>query len=833
MKKILKYILAFFIPIILILIILKIKGIYPFGEFTPRLYDSYHQYTSFFLSYKDFSFYSLGTGLGFNFYGTATYYLLSPLNILFLFSNIFNIDLIFTIIYLTKIGLASLFMTILLNKVAKNKASLLFGIAYGLSGFIVTYYYNIMWHDSVYMLPLVILGLNRLIDKDKPIMYLITLSLTIIFNFYTGYMVCIFSLLFFIFRFINLEKGKRKKALINFIIFSLLAGLISSVVLLPAFYSLLMGKASGYLRSDWTKYSGINSNSYQLLYKLAPGTYTNGDQVNGPMLIYSTLFCMVMFILTIFNKKYSIKYKISLVIFCIIFILSFTFNVLDYAWQFFQRPVWWNNRYAFIFSFFLIYFAYQNYVDKETIKPEKSFYILTIISTLTFLTISFYYAFEELSSTSTKIFTIIMFAISVLFTFSYFYYYNVAIFKKYILSLVIIELCVNTFFTFSANMSHREVSSLKIYNTNMTETIKKIPNRNNYRAEMIDKHVYNDGLIYGYNGINYFNSVRNQNYVNFCENIIKIKVDSHCSTSLNYFDPILLNLFNIKYIIGNDQNYYDVYTKYNNNYIYETPFDSSYGYLVSDKTKKLKLSSSDDKFANLTKILNTMIDEKNIYYKYIDLFDHDYTITNGELKEGTIYANNPKNVVIVTTTFTSKEDQIIAPKTSTSFNKDIIITINDDSYTTNGSYYLAKKGDKVSISVSYDSRKNSIKTYQFYSMNLKTLNDAINKLDSNKLELKNNSKHLIEGTLNVKDNKTLFLSLPYEKGFIIKVDGKKTNYYKILNSFVAIDLEEGNHTITIDYVSDGFNAGLLLTSLGIITSTILLITKKCYNKREW
>ena len=833
MKKILKYLLAFFIPIIIVLIILKIKDIYPLGKYTPRLYDSFHQYTSFFLAYKNFSFYSLKTGLGFNLYGTATYYLLSPLNILFIFSNIFNIDLIFTIIYLIKIGLASLFMMILLNNTTKHKSSLLFGIIYGLSGFIITYYYNIMWHDSVYMLPLVILGLNRLINKDKPLLYLITLSLTIIFNYYTGYMVCIFALLFFIFSVINLEKEKRKKAIINFIVYSLLAGLISSVVLLPAFYSLLMGKASGYLRNDYTKYSGINKNVYLFFYKLAPGTYINGNQANGPMIIYSTLFSFVLFILTIFNKKYDLKYKLSLVIFFLVFLLSFTFNLFDYAWQFFQRPVWWNNRYAFIFSFFIIYFAYQNYVNKNAIDTKNNiYYPLTIISTLALFTVSFYEAYITIGTSSTRVFIIIMFAISILFTFSYFYYYNVTVFKKYILSLVILELCLNTFFAFHNNTSHREVESLKVYNTNMTKIIDKIPNKELYRAELIDKHVYNDGLIYGYNGINYFNSVRNQNYVNFCENIVELKVDSHCSTTLNYFDPILFNLFNIKYLVGNDQNYYHVYTKYNNTYIYETDFDSSYGYLVNSNIKSLKLSNKDDKFTNLTKILNTMINENNIYYKELNLLDYDYQIDNGYYKDNHIYPNNDKNAITVTATFISKEDQLIVPKSPTSFNKNIIIKINDQSYITNGSYYLAKKGDLVSISVSYDSKKNTLNTFPFYTMNLKVLNDAINKLDTNKLVLTKNASHLIEGTVNVSNNKTLFLSLPYEKGFIIKVDGKITSYQKILDSFVAIDLEAGNHTITIDYVSQGFNMGLLLTSIGLITSSILLITKKCYNKHE-
>ena len=216
MKKVFHYIIAFIIPIVIIAAFFMVNKIAPFGTHPVRMYDSYYQYTGFLLNLKNFDFYSLKVGLGFNYFATATYYLLSPFNFLFLFSNIKNIDIFYTIVILLKLGLASVTMSILLNYKAYNKASLLFGIIYSMSGFMITYYYNIMWIDGIIMLPLVILGLKRLIFENKPFLYLLILTITIITNFYIGYMIAIMTTLFFIYLLINSDKINRKKVIINF-----------------------------------------------------------------------------------------------------------------------------------------------------------------------------------------------------------------------------------------------------------------------------------------------------------------------------------------------------------------------------------------------------------------------------------------------------------------------------------------------------------------------------------------------------------------------------------------------------------------------------------------
>ena len=827
MKKVIHYILAFIIPVTIITLIFAINRIAPFGTHPIRMYDSYYQYTGFLLNLKDFNFYSLKVGLGFNYYATAAYYLLSPFNILFLFSSIKNFDIFYMIVILLKLGLASVTMSILLNYKNYNKASLLFGIIYSMSGFMVTYYYNIMWFDGIILLPLVILGLKRLVNENKPLLYLIFLTLTLITNFYIAYMIAIMTTLFFIYLIVNCEKEKRKKAIINFIIYSLLSGLISSVVLLPAFFGLLMGKASGYKRHDFTRYDGINNNIKLFFYKLCPGTYYHGDQNNaGPMIIYSSLYIFVLFVLIIFNPKYSFKYKVSTFIFFMIFFLSFAFRFFDYAWQLFQRPVWFNSRYAFNFSFFLIYVAYDNYLNKEHIKTKDNNYAYLMLLTIIIFISSFVIRIMDINNHSQIIINIIVGVISILLLFSYFLFINKKKFNYYVLMLIVIELCVNGLLTIRHNVSPKNLTTINRYTDSLIEVIDKVPNKENYRMELTVPQTSNDGLVYNYNGVNYFNSIRNQNYVDFAEYIVEFNVNSHCNTKINYYDPLILELLNIKYLVGTT-NYYQTIDSHQGKKIYDTTFESSYGYLVSNKIKDLKLNKDDLKAYKISDIINTMIGENNVYYHDIDYQKSSTKLENVEIVDNKFKLIDSKKEAYIKLKFMVNENTLFTAHKE--YRGVINVKVNGKAI---GDIYLypLAKNDLVEIEVKHKANQ-KIELLQMHLIDIKNTNHAIETMNKHKLELTKGDS-LINGTVDVKNDETLFLSLPYEKGFVIKVDGKKVPYYKVLDAFVGVDIKEGKHTISIDYVSEGFNIGLVLSISGIILSTTALILNKCYNKKE-
>lgn len=93
-----------------------------------------------------------------------------------------------------------------------------------------------MWLDSVVLLPLIVLGLERLVKEHKGLLYTITLGLAILSNYYIAIMICISMVIYFFVLIISENLGNKKnymKSIFCFIGYSLLAGGVASVLLLP------------------------------------------------------------------------------------------------------------------------------------------------------------------------------------------------------------------------------------------------------------------------------------------------------------------------------------------------------------------------------------------------------------------------------------------------------------------------------------------------------------------------------------------------------------------------------------------------------------------------
>lgn len=68
---------------------------------------------------------------------------------------------------------------------------------------------NPMWLDGVFLLPLIILGVEYLVDDGRKLNFIIPLAIMFISNFYIGYIVGIFTFLYFVF---YIFSGRKKSA---------------------------------------------------------------------------------------------------------------------------------------------------------------------------------------------------------------------------------------------------------------------------------------------------------------------------------------------------------------------------------------------------------------------------------------------------------------------------------------------------------------------------------------------------------------------------------------------------------------------------------------------
>ena len=107
-----------------------------------------------------------------------------------------------------------------------------------------------------------------------------------------------------------------------------------------------------------------------------------------------------------------------------------------------------------------------------------------------------------------------------------------------------------------------------------------------------------------------------------------------------------------------------------------------------------------------------------------------------------------------------------------------------------------------------------VNSFEIYTIDVEKIKEfSATKIN---LEIKENTGSKIVGEIEVPNSATLFTSIPYEKGWTVKVDGKKVKNYEVLDTFLAIDLEEGYHIITFEYHIYGLKIGILISIISFI-----------------
>lgn len=364
-KKVVLYLLSFLVPLIALIGIFMRMKVYPFGENMYLPVDAYGQYVNYLQYFREVFLgdnsiiYSLGKSIGGEMLGLFAYYLMSPYNFITLFFRKGNISLAFDIILILKIASTSVGFTYYLNRRKKaNFANLIFAFMYSLSSYVITYGYNIMWLDAVILLPIVIAGLDDILDKKSNCLYIIVLSITLITNYYIGFMVCVFSVIYFIYK-ILLGDLKDKKDIIRktrkFIIYSICAGLISAIVLVPVFIGLQDGRAS-FSFKEMTFQNNFGMKEF--IGKFFTNSFNFEEIKNHAMPpVFCGVLANILVISYFFNKKIKLKEQLLSMFMIIVFIASFYIRAANLIWSMGNPPAWWIYRYAFCFIFMYIIFA--------------------------------------------------------------------------------------------------------------------------------------------------------------------------------------------------------------------------------------------------------------------------------------------------------------------------------------------------------------------------------------------------------------------------------------------------------------------------------------------
>ena len=395
------YVSSALLPMTIMLVVWFFMGSYPFGNKSLMTVVFDQQYISFYGLLKnailsgDLSSltYSFTKSIGGEMIGELGYYLMSPFNIIYVLLPLKYIGLsVFLTIWLRygAFGLSFAHLLIKRYKGAESKRWMvpLFATAYALSGMLVSYQMNVIFYDAMFMLPLVILYLEQLLDGKAAYRYAFVLGLTVFLQFYMGYMISLFVVLYACyylsprFSIPGTWKVKLKhyaQPLWDVFLYSILGAAAASILFVPVFFNLIESK--GQAGGAMTFSMAFQINPLGILSKLTIGGFdAQSGWAAGPNLpnIYIGALGFIGFILYFTSRRIVKERRWAAGVVTLIFFTSFVNEFVSKIWHMGQNPAGFFFRFSWLFSFFMLLLAYQ--ALKEPFKISRRGKLLSVVS---------------------------------------------------------------------------------------------------------------------------------------------------------------------------------------------------------------------------------------------------------------------------------------------------------------------------------------------------------------------------------------------------------------------------------------------------------------------
>lgn len=225
----------------------------------------------------------------------------------------------------------------------------LFACAYALTSYVLGYASNIMWLDGVIMAPLAALGAYRLVQRRACGGLFATCACAIVFNWYTGYMVCLLCVLWFFYELARGRslRGRRLRRCWLFAATMVLAVGAGMVVLIPTALSLLGGKGTHAGLASLACNTGLARNPLAVADLFCIGTLPGiTTQANLPALTISALV-LVGVGMFLANGAIGRRERIAGAAFALVMATSLVLTPVATIWSGFVPESSYTNRNGF------------------------------------------------------------------------------------------------------------------------------------------------------------------------------------------------------------------------------------------------------------------------------------------------------------------------------------------------------------------------------------------------------------------------------------------------------------------------------------------------------
>ena len=810
------YLLSFLLPVLAMIIIFVFRGIFPFGDSTFLRTDMYHQYAPFSsefnykLQHGGSLLYTWDVGLGINFTALYAYYLASPLNWLMILCPKGLILEFMTYMIVLKTGLSGVTMCYYLRHhfMSRKMGCTFFAMAYALSGYVAAYSWNLMWLDCIVLFPLIMLGMEKLMNGKSGMLYVVSLGLCILSNYYISIMICIFMVIYFFCMNVLLGVDSADTFLvrgIRFTIYSMIAGGLAAVTLLPEIFALQLTASSdiSFPHTAQQYFTIIDMFARQM-----PIVETEQGLDHWPN-IYAGAMVFLLLPLYYMNQGIRIKDKVLNGVLMVFFFLSFSINMLNFIWHGFHYPNSLPCRQSFIYIFLILSMSCETYIKRKELSLKQ-------INIAAALAIGFILLAQKLvTDDAIKWYT---FYVTLLFVLLYYGFIYGDRLRKFDRDIAFIVACFVLFMELCINMAVTSVTTTSRVtytadNADVRSLVSEVREKDKsfYRFEKMTRKTKDDGAWMNFPSVSLFSSTA----YSACSSFFK-EMGMEASTnaySITGSTPLMNMLFSVKYGIYSqepeapEETALEYVDEKGDTSLYRNIYSLPLGYILSDDELKNWFTDMGTP-ALAQNSLCTALQADSVLTNVLGTFDgKTYSFTAGIPGEYYAYVND-RSIKEVNVDYGYRN------KKTNNVDRGFFIELG----------YL-NPGETVTLKNETNEKSMDADIYYFdYS----ALKEVYEKLNDETWNLKTWEDTFLSGEITAKTGGIMMTSIPYDEGWTAYVDGEKTELVKVKDTFVGVRVGAGTHTVEMRFFPRGLKAGILISVLSLIALFIIRFITKRY-----
>lgn len=765
--------------------------VYPFGDNSFLTNDLKYQYIDFFAWFRRVLLgeanlrYSFSQGLGMNTWGLYSYYLASPFNLLCVLFPQDKLTLFVFVITALKLGCIHISGAWFLQRRfgLPKTAAFLLSLSFTFCSWTMSNLRNPLWIDCLILLPICAYGCHELIRDQKMMRLVIVTALNVMFCWYTAYISILFLCIFVLVEFVDYvaAEGFSWKLMLDralrFAAAMVLGLLLSAWTFLPTILAMAKGGpvlALGPLLKTSTK---------SLIRGFIPDMWVNNESTPQ---FYCGVIMMLLAVSLLFNRKVSIKTRIAPLVMAAVLITSSVLSPLEYIWCGMRVPNGFYSRTAFLLSFFTMWAAGYSLQALKNQPKLRHAYRPVIIMPL--------------------------------------------------LALTIIELFANAHIMWNQLYAGYSENANCTYVTTAANTIAAIQDQDSasfYRIDRtttrVDSAALNEGLALGYNQLSSYSSANNPQAIALLNSLGYSSVGEF---STRYAEPILAvdALLGVKYAIAEHAPVgYAAMTEIADtaSAVYENPYALSVGVMTSNDIQNCTLKG-ENPFEKQNDLYSKILSREVKLYTKIEttnteddekLKQWNVTVPSGSI--GYLYINKDATAGSYWPVALTIDQRTIENEAWRFDNNIRQIAAASDS--------ASRHTVSIGVAEGYTNMPQDNEPV-FYALNLNVFKQIINELKTSEFIPTVFEDGRIEGEYTAKDDGNLLLSVPYDEGWNVTVNGTAAELTPAADKGLSsLNMQKGANRIVMTYKTPGALAGLavsLATAAALVAAGLYARHKK-------